>query len=471
MNLWKRFSNWITRVRSALAVTAEVNDTSPGWVPLSGSGLADRDWAGYWQDLVDVLEAWRRNFVIRRIVTITTSYVVGSQGIVISSKLAMVEKFIRRFWDHPENAMRGRLSSWCDEITRTGDLFIAVSAPSEISGMAFVRAIPASSIQFVKSDPDDAERELEFHQTVPGRMEPKIWKSRWTANVDEPAMLHFAFNRVVGATRGESDLTPVLPVAQRYTAWLKGRVQFNQLRNDLAAVDIEVDDDSRVEAKREQYSANPPTAGALFVHGKGERIAFPAANINAGDAAPDGHAQRMAISSGSNYPLHFFGEGSDSNRATAKEMGGPTHSFLEMRQGAFARALIDLVDFAYRRAAEAGHVRIPANGDLVIFSQVADVSEADNAMLAKAAKDIVAAFAEMRRFGWITDELAVGLAFKFFGEILTQEDIDEILDWTGENQVNFDDGTQEEDDDDDDEAQLSGEFSRRKVVTNGRHRY
>jgi len=460
VNLWQRFTNWIARRRVTLAsivagpLPAAKATEDAGWdLVRSGSGPADRPWAELREDLTDTLEAWRRNFIIRRIVTITTSYVVGSQGIGISSKRPAVERFTRRFWEHRENRLRSRLSSWCDEVTRSGDLFIAVSAPSEADGLAFVRAIPASCIQHVETDPSDYERELEYQETVPGQIEPKVWKSRHTAALDEPALLHFAFNRVVGATRGESDLTPVLPVAQRYTDWLKGRVRFNKLRAELAAVDIEIDDDSQIEAKRQQYKTTPPISGALFVHGRGERIKFPAANINAGDAAPDGHAQRMAISAGSNYPLHFFGEGSGANRATAKEMGGPTHSFLEMRQADFGEALIDLVDFVYRRAAEASHVRIPVNDDLRIDFSVPDVSEADNAALAKAARDIVAAFSEMRRYGWITDELAVGLCFKFFGEILSQEEIDEILDWAAEHDLIFEEEDEGEGDEDDPEEE------------------
>jgi len=461
MTLWQRLANWIARRRITLAsivagpLPAARATEDAGWdLVRSGSGPADRPWSELREDLTDTLEAWRRNFIIRRIVTITTSYVVGSQGIGVSSTRPSVERFTRSFWDHRENRLRLRLSSWCDEITRSGELFIAVSAPSEADGLAFIRAIPPSCIQWIETDSSDYERPLEFHETVPGSLEPKVWKSRYTARNDEPVLLHFAFNRVVGATRGESDLTPVLPLAQRYTDWLKGRVRFNKLRSDLAAVDIEVDDDSKVESKRQQYTATPPIGGAIFVHGKGERIGFPAANINAGDAAPDGHAQRMAISAGSNYPLHFFGEGSDANRATAKEMGGPTHSFLEMRQADFAEALIDLIDFVYRRAAEAGHGRLPANDDLRLAFRVADVSESDNAALAAAAKDIVAAFAEMRKFGWITDELAVGLCFKFFGEILSQEEIDEILDWAAENDLIYEEEGEGEDDQEDEEDEI-----------------
>jgi hypothetical protein len=39
----------------------------------------------------------------------------------------------------------------------------------------------------------------------------------------------------------------------------------------------------------------------------------------------------------------------------------------------------------------------------------------------------VFALAEMKRNGWVTDEWAIELAFKFAGEALTQEEIMEIL--------------------------------------------
>ena len=469
MTLWQRLSNWMNRGRAVLAsivagsLPAARASEDAGWdLIASGSGPADRPWPELREDLTDALEAWRRNFIIRRMVVITTSYVVGSKGIGISSKRRIVERFIRRFWSHRENRLRSRLSSWCDEITRSGDLFVAVSVPSEAGGLAFVRAIPASCIQWIETDGSDYERELEFRESVPGQMEPRVWKSRHTAGIDEPVLLHFAFNRVVGATRGESDLMPVLPLAFRYTDWLKGRVRFNKLRAELSAVDVEVDDDSQVEAKRQQYQATPPMGGSIFVHGRGERLNFPSANIDAGDAAADGLAQRMAISAGSNYPLHFFGEPQGSNRATAKEMGGPTHAFLEMRQADLGEALIDLCDFVYRRAAEAGYTGLPAiwGDDLRIEFAAPDVSEADNQLLAVAAKDIVTAFAEMRKFGWITDELAVGLCFKFFGEILSKEDIDEILDWAAENDLIYEDDDEGEDGGEDEgEDQLAFEIS------------
>ena len=56
-----------------------------------------------------------------------------------------------------------------------------------------------------------------------------------------------------------------------------------------------------------------------------------------------------------------------------------------------------------------------------------DISRADNTAMATAASTIVQAFATMADRGWITDELAVKLSFKFAGEILADDEIKQIL--------------------------------------------
>ena len=66
-------------------------------------------------------------------------------------------------------------------------------------------------------------------------------------------------------------------------------------------------------------------------------------------------------------------------------------------------------------------------GDLGLEYEAPDISRADNKAMAEAAKTIVEAFATMRANGWITDELAIRLAFKFAGEVLSDEQVTEIL--------------------------------------------
>jgi len=244
-------------------------------------------------------------------------------------------------------------------------------------------------------------------------------------NPPTPVLLHFAVNQPVGATRGESDLTPILPWARRYTEWLKDRVRFNRVRTDMAAAWIKVQDDSQIERKRRQYEQNPPTGGNIFVTGPAEELSFPSANIDAGDASPDGLALRLAIAAGADIPLHYLGEGQTATRTTAEAMGDPTRRHYRMRQLDFAAMLCSLAEQAYLRRCEV--LGVHRTFEVKVEAEMPDVSREDNGALATAANTIVQAFATMANHGWIDDETAVRLAFKFAGEVLTDDQIQRIL--------------------------------------------
>lgn len=400
-------------------------DGGAGWnLVAGGDGPADRQWTSIRQDLEDSLEAWRLNAWVRQVVRLTSAYVVGD-GVRVSSSRNVIGPFIKKFWSHRQNRLDERLGSWCDELTRSGELYIALF-PNQVDGMQYVRAVPASCIIRVETDPDDYENELAYYEQVAGQIEPKVWPAFSTAQPDKACLLHYTINKPVGATRGESDLVPLLPWARRYAGWLKDRILYNKIRSELATAEIVLDDDSQVEAKKAQYRANPPTAGAIFVHGRGEEIKFPAANIAGFEAKDDGKAIRLAMATGADVPLHFFSEGESATRATAVEMGDPTHRFYRQRQREFCGMLVDLVEKAFERHRLVAGVRMPS-GDLKIEAQAPDISRADNSKLAEAARAIVDAFDKMAERGWVNDELAVKLAFKFAGEVLSEEEIQEIL--------------------------------------------
>jgi hypothetical protein len=431
----------------SLAISRPVDDVGPwanlipppgpphagGWgaYPWQTAGVADRPWHEIAQDLDDALEAWRKNFLVRQIVRLTTAYVVGD-GITVKADHRLAAAFTQEFWFHRQNRVDRRLSAWCDELTRSGELFIALFT-NLVDGMSYVRAVPARQIVGIETSRDDYEQELAYWEQTqdPTATQPggppftKKWASPLTASPTDPVLLHFAVNRPVGATRGESDLTPILPWARRYTQWLTDRVRFNTIRTEMAAAWIKVQDETQVERKRRQYEANPPTGGNIFVTGPGEELAFPSASIDAGDAEPDGKALRLAIAAGANVPLHYLGEGESATRATAKEMGDPTRRHYRMRQLDFGHMLCRLVEAAYYRRADALGIRRTAEPGL--HAETPDVSREDNQALANSAKTIVETFAVMKANGWIDDQTAVMLAFKFAGEVLTDEQIQAII--------------------------------------------
>jgi len=423
------------RIILALRVIID-DDHTQGWQPLglAGDGPNDRDWNEHYEDLTDALEAWEQNFLVRQVVRLTTAFVVGD-GLAVRSSDPVINDFIAEFWAHEENDISARLSGWCDELTRSGELFLILFT-DPIDGLSFIREMPASQIERIVTDPDDYEKHLGYREIYkPGpdgyggedlSLEPKIWASLHTAEVSDPMMLHYKVNRVIGRTRGTGDLGPVLPWAKRYVSWLKGRVRFNDLRSRLAAVDIEIDNDRDVPLKQAQYEANPPTDGSIWVHGRGERISYPAANIQGWDAEPDGRAIRLALAAGANVPIHFLGEGSQATRSTAEEMGDPTRRHYRMRQQIISGIVVDIVKRAYGRRVGLGLAELPEDWGLVV--EATDISKEDNKALAEAALTVVNAFSMMRENGWIDDETAVRLSFKFVGELLDEEKIQEILD-------------------------------------------
>ena len=106
----------------ASGVSVRVVDSS-GWDQMAGSASPlDRAWSEWRDDADDALEAYRKNFLVRRIVNLTRSYVVGN-GITISSSIPEVETFAREFWSHHQNRMVRRLGPMCDELTRVGEVF------------------------------------------------------------------------------------------------------------------------------------------------------------------------------------------------------------------------------------------------------------------------------------------------------------------------------------------------------------
>lgn len=405
------------------SVSAQVDD-SPGWQSHTHAP-GDRPWGDVYADLEDALQAWRKNFLIRRIVNLTRSYAVGS-GIALSCPDPDVNRFLHEFWTHPKNQIDRRLGPISDQLVRDGELF-PVLFTNPVNGMSYLRFKTARQIREVITDPDDYEYELSYLENTTAK--PRTWisphHSRAQIAPPRPVMLHWHVNKPLDATRGESDLTPILPWALRYSEWLKDRVRLNRQRTRQGVLDVTVADDTQVEQKRQQLrQANPINAG-IYVHGPGEEVKMHELSLEGDDAEPDGKAIRLAIATGANLALHYLGEGESTNYATAKEMGEPTTRFYADRQQEIIWMLSDLATVAYRRYCLAKNLTPPDTLNLNVT--VTEVARADNETLSLAALNIIRALAIASEKAWIDDQTALELALKFAGETLPDKQIRTIL--------------------------------------------
>lgn len=440
MSFLSRLQRFILPRPAALgSLSAPVTD-GPGWGAVSARPH-DPDPATMQEAYGDALAAWRRNPLAWRIVAITADYVLGD-GVRISSPLRPLRNFIHDFWYHPLNRMDNRLESMCDELARSGDLFVLLFRNPQ-DGMSYIRFVTKDRIQKIETAPNDWEVETAFYETQDMGV-PLRWRGAAAAGPspeDEHAaqgsegavMLHYAVNRPLGALLGESDLASMLPWLMRYARMLEDRLRLHwAVRSFLWMVTVPT---HKIKEKQQQY-AHPPEAGAIVVKDEGENWQAVTPNLNATDAQHDLKAVRGMIDAGSGYPPHWRGEAADANLATATAMQAPAERHLKRRQQYFIFILEDILYHAYQRAVEAGfQPRLKTNDYDALFTvQAADISRDDNEAMARAAAQMAQTYQTLS--GQLNAaerspslaRLFTRLIFKFAGAPLDEGALDEVLD-------------------------------------------
>lgn len=412
------------------SVTAiDVGRPGDGLVSMQSAGTeVDKSWYELYQELQDSREAWRKNPMARRVINLITSYVVGP-GMTVSSEYGPLQRFIRAFWSHPQNMMDLRLDEWCDELSRSGELFPVLF--TNVDGMSYVRAIPASQIAEIDWRKGDYESELRYLE--PERYdgeERQIWYSPQGAGDGwaGPLMLHYAVNRPVGAVRGETDLAPILTWLKRYNRWLEDRVRLNAAVRAFLWI---VQAPERFRAALEERYRRPPEAGTVIVAGENEKWQAVAPSLQARDAKEDGRAIRWMIAAGGpGTTLTDFGESEDASLATAKATGEMRRRFLMQRQGYFAFILADVVVRAFNRYVEINGLRFRAVTVADVMVSKPDISAEDNMNLAGAVLDLVKALVELRSLLGDSDGLrrfGLRLFVKFVGESISESEFERLL--------------------------------------------
>jgi hypothetical protein len=432
----QRIGQWMRPIKnigggngsSSLASISVKVDDSPGWGDLTGRPH-DYSQAETVKIYEDSLEAWRKNPIAWRIVAITSDYVLGDK-VMVSSPNRRLDRFINKFWSHPQNRMDLRIEPMCHELSRAGDLFVLLFR-NEIDGMSYIRFVTKDRIRQIKTASNDWEHELAYYE-LQDMGDPKKWIAAGSPEAEESdsVMLHYTINKPIGALMGESDLVTMIPWLQRYSRMLEDRVRLNwAMRAFLWVVTVPTD---KVKAKIEQYRT-PPDAGSIIVKDEAEKWEPVTPSLRGADARNDLMAVRNMIDAGSGYPPHWRGEASNANLATATAMQAPTERHLLRRQEYFEFILADIIYQAYTRAVEIGKERpLPTDDYKKLFNlDIQDVSRTDNEMLARSSHEMAQTFKilceQMPRRSKILNRKMIGLIFRFMGVPQADEELDMII--------------------------------------------
>jgi hypothetical protein len=420
----KLFGRQIERqVKAALSAAGDDNRFLAG-VPAAPDAARDRlayDRAGI---LEQAMDAWRANPLARRIIELTTQFVVGG-GLVFDCKDPAAADLLKQVWNHPLNQLEVRTLEWCDELARSGNLFILIS--SDPAGMTYFRAVPAACIERIESAPNDIQQEARFYPKPSlTDMDPKPWPACDPAS-DEPSagggvqtvMAHYAVNRPVGAQWGESDLAPLLKWFSRYANWLEDRARLNRFRTAfLYVVKTRFSSEAERIARQRALNASQPRPGSILVTDDSEDWSVIEPQLAGADALNDGMALKKMIAAGSGLPMHFLAEPESSTRTTAEAAGGPTYRKFEQRQKYFLWMMHDLLGIALRRRARLDG-RLNPRAEFQVKG--ADISARDNVSLAMAVSNIVSALGKVRSRGLMDDAEYLRLVYRFAGEAVDVE--------------------------------------------------
>ncbi len=411
------------RVRATLSAAETENQFLAG-VSSGPETLRDRYACGRNEVFEHALEAWRVNPLARRIVELTTQYVVGG-GLAFDCKDEAAAHFLHEIWDHPLNQLEVRTGEWCDELSRTGNLFILLS--TDPAGMTYFRAVPAAWIERIESAANDTDQELNFYPKASLQdLNPRPWPA-CRPDADQPlpgtgfgtVMVHYAVNRPVGARWGESDLAPLLKWFSRYANWLEDRARLNRFRTAfLYVVKTRFTSEAERSARQRTLNASQPKPGSILVTDESEDWSVIEPGLAGADAMNDGLALKKMIAAGSGLPMHFLAEPEGATRTTAEAAGGPTYRRFEQRQKYFLWLVHNLLSIALRRRAQTDR---SLNPEAEFQVKGADISARDNVSLAAAVSNMVNGLGKLRSRGLIDDAEYLRLVYRFAGETVDVE--------------------------------------------------
>lgn len=368
--------------------------------------------------LADCLDAWRHNPLARRIVELTSQYVVGG-GMWPACADEPTQAFLNAFWEDRLNHMPVRLIDMSDELVRSGNLFLMISTAA--NGMSYVRLVPSGDIEAIESRTNDIEQEVAYVIKADQDGEERrvaaydsLIDAQGAQGEFETVMLHYAINRPAGGQWGESDLGPVLRWLSRYSSWLEDRVRLNRFRNAfIYVVKARFANEASRQARQAQLLSAPPSPGSILVTDESEEWSVLSPRLEALDASTDGLAIKKMIAAGAGVPLHFLAEPESSTRTTAEAAGGPTFRRFEQRQRFMQWMLGDVCRVAVaRRALVDGEV----NTRVQISVRAADISSKDNVDLARAGREVAKFAGELTAKGLISEEEYLRLVYRFMDE-------------------------------------------------------
>jgi hypothetical protein len=399
---------------------------------------------------------WESNAIAQWIIETTLDFTVG-EGVRIEPLNDDVGAMLTAFTDDPVTQLLTRLDGFARDFGLYGELCLPAFV-NQIDGHVRLGYLDPFEIKEVLTDPDNALVQTAVVRKPPSgapgpgalykiiRGEADRTSSSYgqlvgvQADEVEPRTgrayagqcFLFQTNRVSNARRGRSDLLSLIDWVDGYDAFLYDSMQAAQQFNSyIWDVTLEGADEA---ALKKWLAANQSVKrGMIRAHNEKVKWNELSPDLKAQDKDTFLHFLRGQILGSKSFPEHWYGQGSDVNFASAKEMAAPPGRRLGRRQREI-RGIVDMLcRFQIHCAQRAGTLTpsvligstVAADGSSMATSVPADrayrivlpeISTKDTAQTVAAAVSLSAALAQAVAQGWLRNETAG----KIFAHLVSQ---------------------------------------------------
>lgn len=283
-------------------------------LPVTEDPLYEWDYGTRERVLSNCHAAYNRNPLANSIVQYTTDFVVGD-GFNLSTKNQAVEKLLLEFINNPDNNVREYERQAVIDIQVDGEVFLRFF---EEQGETVMVPIRPWEVHHIKTEKGFFRRPTEYNVQIWQREgdAPGGLQDTEIERIPAAQVLHAAINRHGYELRGRPELYRLLPWLRADKEWLENRAIQNKWRNALLWV-VRVAGNAAAVSKVRTDWRKPPSPGSAYV--TTDKVDVSAATNSAGgaDAGHDGRAIRLMSVLGARLPEYFFGDGSNSNLASA----------------------------------------------------------------------------------------------------------------------------------------------------------
>lgn len=351
-------------------------DEDQGFRRIGGRNVdRDLDQLSHEKSLKLAYYQYMTNPTARRIVQLTTDFVIG-KGMTVVAENEAVQETIDKFWE--TNDMDQKIHTRALELALYGEqLWPVWVGKNGLVTLGSIDPLRVSEVIVNQHNVEDIQGVV-VHSVEQGAVVPKLMPviskersgfsehfgsfkyEREPEEGDPNGVFFFRVNAVSNATRGTSDLLPILDWLDAADQFLWGLLERAALAGMLLW-DVTVEDQNG--QKVAEYAAKVKNEGGIKpgtvkIHDQSIKWDLRVPNFGSSEHKEAWELIRQQILAGAGLPEHWIFEGGNVNRASAAEMNEPVLRRLRTRQGFLVDAVTRVIEFNLQTTIEAGRLNV-----------------------------------------------------------------------------------------------------------------